>query len=48
MGKKVILLNNSHTVSVSTQNKLLKILEDREDNVLILLADSNTLNSYHY
>lgn len=43
MGKKVILLNNSHTVSVSTQNKLLKILEDREDNVLILLADSNTL-----
>lgn len=43
MGKKVILLNNSHTVSVSTQNKLLKILEDREDNVLILLADSYTL-----
>ena len=43
MGKKVIFLNNSHTVSVSTQNKLLKILEDREDNVLILLADSNTL-----
>ena len=43
MGKKVILLNNAHTVYVSTQNKLLKILEDREDNVLILLSASNTL-----
>lgn len=42
-GKKVILINNAHTITVTTQNKLLKLLEDREDNILILLSDSNTL-----
>lgn len=43
MGKKVILVNHAQTISVSSQNKLLKILEDRKENILLLLADSNTL-----
>lgn len=41
--KKVILINRAHTITVPTQNKLLKTLEDRPDNILIFLADSNTL-----
>ena len=41
--KKVLLINHAHTITVSSQNKLLKILEDRPNNILIFLEDTNTL-----
>lgn len=41
--RKVILINQANTITVSSQNKLLKILEDRVGNILIFITNSVAL-----
>jgi len=42
--RKVCVIFNAHTISQSTQNRLLKLLEDKSNkNILILLSERDTL-----